>query len=183
MKHDIFDHDTFPPQFKVDLEAAVSVVLIRTPYATTFGLGRFREQFAACVRRNVRVCIFFLEPNNWQARHSGILPADEAASLRQLEHTFNEWARLGVHVNLRRDIHEKVLVIDDDIAYCGSANFLSYRKTSERTTRWIGRERVDEMTARHSLDMCTACIKDSAYESFTQSHWSVKNNIATIGKI
>lgn len=71
-----------------------------------------------------------------------------------------QWLRKrGIHVNFRREIHEKLVVIDEHILWDGSKNVLSAGLSSERMNRFTQKQRIIDAIADHQLDECTDCLK------------------------
>jgi DNA-binding XRE family transcriptional regulator len=66
---------------------------------------------------------------------------------------------MGVHVNLRKLIHEKLAVIDENIFWDGSLNILSQRNSRERMTRWVDRSTAFRAIVAHELNQCAACAQ------------------------
>jgi len=151
-----FNHHEFHNPFVADLRRARGLVIIKSPYLTTKRIEVFREEIWECNRRGVRVCVVAQEPKDWEKRHElgnryeiGKLLAFEAA-MRLLE-------KMDVHVTLSPRVHEKLVVIDDQILWDGSMNILSYFNTKERMGRWVSRNMVKQVIEKHNLDLCAAC--------------------------
>src|SRR5579885_1656739 len=149
--HSVHFHHDFLPQFKVDLTNAKALVLIQSPWVTDWRLRQLQHHLSACVQRGVRVCAFVRKPDEYSK-------TEEENALNALS-IMNMLTPLGVHVTFHNDIHEKVAVIDEDIAWDGSLNILSHRvgASTERMTRWVSRPKAQEIIHSHRLYACTTC--------------------------
>ena len=139
----------FYTSFKNNLGKATGLVLIQSPFIATKRIESLRDSIKDCMRRKVRICVFVqkLAANADQTRvqsHQSALKV-----LREME----------VHVTEVPDIHEKVAVIDENIAWDGSLNILSQSKTKERMTRWDSHSKASEIKRSHRLDRCGECCK------------------------
>lgn len=147
--HQVFFHHNVDQPFFHDVNTCQSLILLQSPFATVRRLQHFQTAFKDCARRGVRVCAFLQEPRSF----SDISEAQREARVNAIAFLKS----LGVHVNMRPRIHEKIIIIDEAIAWEGSMNFLSYLDTKERINRWVGRDCVDEMIINHALDTCEIC--------------------------
>lgn len=154
MSHKVFTHDTFDEAFEADLAVARCLVLMQSPFLTVRRIKRFYGPFSKCVRRGVRVCMFIQDPST-ESNLYRIAEINASADLLK---------KIGVHVSPKPKAHEKLIVIDNMIAWDGSLNMMSYRDTSERMTRWISPRKVREIISTHHLDECVVC---SSFTSFS----------------
>jgi DNA-binding XRE family transcriptional regulator len=70
---------------------------------------------------------------------------------------------MGVHVTLRKKIHQKLAVIDEDILWEGSLNILSHYDTVERMTRWQSADMVLEAVSTNGLYGCKQCLNRGGF--------------------
>jgi DNA-binding XRE family transcriptional regulator len=157
--HQLFFHDTYWPALIADLRAATALVLIHVPYVTSRGIDRLADAFRECARREVLICVFLEKPEFWDRRTDDSLPMETARRLSQIEKNIDLMRSWGVHVTMLEQIHEKVVVIDEDILWDGSLNFLSHYKTSERLNRWRSRKMAQDAIQQHGLDSCGECAE------------------------
>jgi hypothetical protein len=161
----VFDQIAFKPAFLADLRVSRSLVLLQAPYLTRREVGAYMEVFKACIKRGVRVCVFIQMPKNWERRHQ----ADFAFRSKYLEteSCMRELEAIGVHVNMRESIHEKLAIIDNHIFWDGSLNILSHFDTKERVTRWDSTVEAKAATAMHKLDTCNRCAANELFALYT----------------
>ena len=116
----LYHEGSFYGAFRQDLEAARKYVVLYSPYIHANRLADVAPHLRAAVERGVRVTVV-------------TRPADEeeadGLSLQQ------ELARVGIQVIPRRGLHEKIAVIDGQVAWFGSLNILSH----SRSTEWMMR--------------------------------------------
>lgn len=139
----VFSEATFYPAFARDLETAERSVVLLSPFLTGRGVGRWANHFYAALQRGVHVRIV-TRPS---AEFGG-------ASEEEVNETVDTLRELGVVVDLRGRMHEKVAIIDEMIAWQGSLNILSHRDTSECMLRLTG-----ETACRHLIDLISPSIR------------------------
>ncbi|MCA9806037.1 MAG: helix-turn-helix domain-containing protein [Cyanobacteria bacterium HKST-UBA02] len=152
--HAVFDHKGFYPQLDQDFRKSRSLILIQSPFLTNRRINSLRSLLSDCVERGVRVCAF-VRPIDSRFG-SEIEYMDRCNSLDLGISNLNS---IGVHVNLRPAIHEKLVVIDESIFWEGSLNPLSYRDSSERMNRWVETGKVHQAVAKHGLQTCSECSR------------------------
>jgi ssDNA-binding Zn-finger/Zn-ribbon topoisomerase 1/KaiC/GvpD/RAD55 family RecA-like ATPase len=119
-----FTEGTFYPAFLNDLTRARESIVIFSPFATGGGTGRWVDPLRTALARGVRVRILTCPPEE-----PGGGRTDEAAGL---VHALRD---LGVTVDLRAQMHEKIAILDGRILWHGSLNILSHRDTHESMLR------------------------------------------------
>jgi hypothetical protein len=129
----VFTEATFFPAFQQDVLRAKSSVVIFSPFATERGAGRLADLLRAKLAEGVTVRLVTRPPDD-QAAMSGTASAAIGA-LRTL----------GVAVDLRQSMHEKLASIDGEVAWVGSLNITSHRDTSEIMFRLANREVHDRL--------------------------------------
>lgn len=119
-----FTEGTFYPAFLKDLERARESVVIFSPFATGSGTSRWVEPLRTALARGVRVRLLTRPPGEF-----GGGGTDEVSELvRALR-------ELGVAVDLRARMHEKIAILDGRVLWHGSLNILSHRDTHESMLR------------------------------------------------
>jgi ssDNA-binding Zn-finger/Zn-ribbon topoisomerase 1 len=119
-----FTEGTFYPAFLKDLGRAHESIVIFSPFATGPGTGRWVDPLRAALARGVRVRILTRPPQEF-----GGGGTDEVGELvRALRD-------LGVAVDLRARMHEKIAILDGRVLWHGSLNVLSHRDTHESMLR------------------------------------------------
>jgi Helix-turn-helix len=170
----VFDEASFHQAFAIDLENARESVIIHSPFISQRGVERYRESIASLREREVQLCAYIQEPDDWIQRNQNILPIESSSRLEQLECSLADLQLLGAHVNLRRRAHEKLAVIDDSILWEGSLNILSHRNTSERMTRWVSPNQVTSAVVKHKLDECSHCWSSGGCKLLTDEQLHAK---------
>ncbi|HKG58169.1 MAG TPA: AAA domain-containing protein [Pyrinomonadaceae bacterium] len=115
---------TFYPRFTEDLKNARSSILIFSPFLTKRGTNRWMDLLRFAISRGVRVRLVTRPPGD----QGGVL--DDG-----LPDTVKHIRELGIPVDYRARIHEKIAIIDDEILWHGSLNILSQRDTTESMLR------------------------------------------------
>ncbi|ROR32575.1 AAA domain-containing protein [Inmirania thermothiophila] len=120
----VFTEGTFYPAFARDLERATKSIVILSPFATGPGTARWAEALRAAVARGVRVRVV-------------TRPAEEfgVGGTAEVSEVVRGLREIGVTVDLRARMHEKVAILDGRILWHGSLNILSHRDTSESMLR------------------------------------------------
>jgi hypothetical protein len=116
-----FTEGTFYPAFQQDLARAHESVVIFSPFATGPGTGRWVDPLRAALARGVRVRILTRPPEE-----PGGGTTDEVGGL------VSGLRDLGVTVDLRARMHEKIAILDGRILWL---NILSHRDTHESMLR------------------------------------------------
>jgi len=129
-----FSEGTFYPAFLTDLISANHSIVIFSPFVTSRGAGRWVDALRAKASAGVRVRLV-TRPSGDQG---GVL--DEG-----LDELIGGIRRLGVVVDLRARMHEKLAIIDSEILWVGSLNMFSHRDTSEAMFRIPSRAACEEM--------------------------------------
>jgi ssDNA-binding Zn-finger/Zn-ribbon topoisomerase 1 len=140
----VFSEATFYPAFARDLETAEHSVVLLSPFLTGRGVARWANHFYAALQRGTHIRIV-TRPS---AEFGG-------ASEEEVNETIDKLRELGVVVDLRGRMHEKVAIIDQMIAWHGSLNILSHRDTSESMLRLTG-----ETACRHLIDLISPSIRN-----------------------
>ena len=130
-----YNKETFRPILLEDMRGARHYVLIQSPFLKLQLLKLFLHEISQCIQRGVVVCLFVCQPEGWDIRRDLLSPITKA-EFDELQGIIDMLVAIGVHVNLRRDIHKKLAVIDGLILYYGSLNFFSYGKSTDSTRRY-----------------------------------------------
>jgi DNA-binding XRE family transcriptional regulator len=158
-----FAQEEFYKAYRLDLRQAQCLVLLQSPYASVRRINYLLPELQGCIRRGIRVCAFIQEPEEWQKSRNYDISVQLEAAVKLLRSA-------GVHITLRRLIHEKLTIIDEVIVWDGSLNILSHSQTSERMTRWVGREKAQSVMLTHRLYDCQECAPSSAFRLFVSNH-------------
>jgi hypothetical protein len=119
-----FTEGTFYPAFKQDLARTRESIVIFSPFATGHGTSRWVDPLRAALARRVRVRILTRPPEE--------LGGGTTEEVGELVSGLRD---LGVTVDLRARMHEKIAILDGHILWHGSLNILSHRDTHESMLR------------------------------------------------
>lgn len=120
----IFNEQNFYPAFRSDLARAQHAITIFSPFLTEHGTSRWIDLLRAARARGVDVRIVTRPPQQ-------ALPGHVARA----QGIIDELRALGITVDLRRNMHEKIAVLDGAILWHGSLNILSHQDSHESMLR------------------------------------------------
>lgn len=121
----LFGGRDFARLIRRDIEAAKKSIVIYSGFITGRRAGQMGDVLRGKISEGVRVRCVTRPPR----RNANIPEEDGRAALKSLE-------AIGSAIDLRNDIHEKVVLIDNRVAWFGSLNPLSHTmKTSEVMAR------------------------------------------------
>jgi hypothetical protein len=104
-----------------DLAAARARVVIYSPFMSQNRVGHLAPHPKAAVERGVRVFVVTKTATQEERKK-------QMSTYRQIEAALADW---GVVVAHKRNMQEKVVLIDDEIVWTGSLNALSFSNTQE----------------------------------------------------
>lgn len=58
---------------------------------------------------------------------------------------------IGVNVIEHRNMHQKVVILDNDVAWEGNLNIFSHRDNGEQMRRFTGQSAIEEIIRNHEL--------------------------------
>jgi hypothetical protein len=129
----VMTQEHFYPYLRSDLESARRRVVIYSPFITEKRIGELHTALLSCADRGVQVFVI----TKTQGERSGGERATYAEHIRTLE----SW---GVVVIPKKNMHEKLVFVDDDVIWSGSLNPLSYSNTQEIMERRASRPVVTD---------------------------------------
>jgi hypothetical protein len=130
----IFREERFYPNFCADLGHARRRVVIYSPFISRNRLGMLDPHLRAAVERGVSVFVV--------TKTLGERRAAELSEYRMMERALADWGMVVVH---KRNMHEKLVFVDDGVLWEGSMNVLSSTgDTGEIMERRASREVVAE---------------------------------------
>lgn len=138
----IVGQEDFYARFCTDLDRAKRRVVIYSPFITQSRLSILQPHLRAAVERGVGV---FVVTRAHDDRRKSELP-----EYRRLERALEEWCRRPV-VHKRR-MHEKLVIIDDEILWVGSLNPLSHSDTQEIMERRASPKVVEDYSTKLRLE-------------------------------
>ena len=122
-KYILCNENNFYSLLRNDLKKCKKNVIIVSPYLGINRISLFESDFRSLKSRNIRLVIW--------TKH----PMDLATKSKQHENLAKQLEELGAKVMFRSGTHEKVVIIDGEIAYHGSLNPLSSISTRETMLR------------------------------------------------
>lgn len=125
---------TFWPAFLNDLTQARKDITIMSPFISLNRTGRMLDLFQSLTIRGVKILVYTRPPQEQQ----GSLAEHAGRVISQLQ-------KMNIKVVLRKAMHQKIILIDNNIAWEGSLNVLSHRDTEEHMRRLIGQSTVNEI--------------------------------------
>ncbi len=152
----VFLSDSFWPAFQEDLARAKARVVIQSPFLATRRAEQLRTIFRTLRLRNVHVCLFVQEPSNWHKSPEQLTTSDLIKN-EEMREIHASLLRDGLHLTLRKQIHEKVAVVDNKLLWEGSLNILSHNRTNERMRRIVSPQEVQEAMEQHNFNACSTC--------------------------
>lgn len=129
----IVTQDDFYPLLIRDAQATRSQVVIYSPFLTQNRIAMLQPTLLSAQERGVRVYVI---TKPLQER-----PARSTAEFRFLERSLEECGVMVIH---KRNMHEKLVFLDDDVLWSGSLNPLSHSDTQEVMER-----RADKTVVSH----------------------------------
>ena len=134
-----FNTNNFEPIFEKDIEKAKKHIVIFSAFLTEKRVAHWGDLFRKKIKEKVKIRVVTKGP----ASQSSF--KDSAA--KGIKHLL----KLKVTVDLRKDIHQKMIFIDDDVLWFGSLNVLSYTgETDEQLIRFFSKSFVN-FTAKQQL--------------------------------
>lgn len=132
-----------------DIDDADGLIIIHCPFLTSRKVTILRPTLQRATERGVVICVFYQKPRRDMAEDR----------LEDINSALRILCNLGVHLNEREKIHEKLMVVDNKILWEGSLNILSHYDSLERMNRWVSGEKVREAVKTHKLDECGSCTQ------------------------
>ena len=127
----IFDENDFEKHFENDLKKAKKYIVIFSAFCTEKRTAFWGDILNKKKEEGVKIRIVTRGPKN-----QGPLKDTAIKGIQSL-------IRSKINVDLRKDIHQKMVFIDDDILWNGSLNVLSYA-TSRICIKMVFVERSEE---------------------------------------
>jgi len=122
----------FFSMFAGDLTRARRRVVIYSPFITENRVAQLEPPLKAAIGRGIQIFVV--------TKAVGDRPSRDAQNYRRLEWTLADWGLVVVH---KRNMHEKLVFIDDEVLWSGSLNPLSFSDTQEVMERRRSRQVVD----------------------------------------
>lgn len=186
-----FTEGTFYPAFAQDLARARESVIIFSPFLTPAGTARWVDLLRTATDRGVKVRIVTRGPTS-----------SRPETKQELEELVQQLRTLGISVDLRAKMHEKIAIIDGRILWHGSLNILSHRDTSESMLRIesssacqqiadylsppTGRQRNHPQNSKHAVvdvGSCPECCGPTVWKQDGNEVWFKCENPECPGRL
>lgn len=123
----VYDQETFYPEFIRDLCKARDQIIIESPFLTTSRYRSLRPHFQRLIQRGVSIRINTRHPND----HDALLATQ---AWRTISLAKADGVKVMMYSNL---LHRKLAVIDQTISWEGSLNILSQSVSAEFMRRIV----------------------------------------------
>lgn len=137
----MYTERNFWARFFQDVRTIQQRFIILSPFLSVRRSSTFMDYFRAMKGRGIDMRVY-TRPRSQQT--------GEMAN--QAEIVIDQLRNIGVNVVERRSMHQKIAIIDDNIAWEGSLNILSHRDTEEHMRRFEGPSTVEEIIRNLELD-------------------------------
>jgi len=137
----MYTERNFWARFFQDIKIIQQRLIILSPFLSVRRSSIFMDYFRAMRGRGIDIRVY-TRPRNQQT--------GEMAN--QADIVIDQLRSIGVSVVERRSMHQKIAIIDDNIAWEGSLNILSHRDTEEHMRRFEGPSTVEEIIRNLELD-------------------------------
>ena len=137
---ELYTERNFWAQFLQDIKRVKQRLIILSPFVSVRRSGMFMDYFRAMIGRGIEIRLY-TRPVNQQI--------SEMAS--QSEIVVGQLRSVGVNVIERRNMHQKVAILDNDVAWEGSLNILSHRDSGEQMRRFTGQSAIEEISKNLEL--------------------------------
>lgn len=138
---DLYTERNFWAQFFQDLKTVKERFILLSPFVSVRRSGVLMDYFRAMRGRGIEIRIY-TKPRNQQI--------GEMAN--QADVVIEQLRGIGAKVIERRNMHQKVAILDNAIAWEGSLNILSHRDTGEQMRRFEGQSGIEEIIRNLELD-------------------------------
>lgn len=120
----IHDGKSFRPIYSRDVLMSKKEIIIVSPFLGKYRVLQMMQDLSRAAMNNVRITVVTREPEDVNA-------IDRCAFYENIDLL----KKGGIHVALRRGIHQKFTIIDQHIVWYGSINFLSFGHSEETVMR------------------------------------------------
>jgi hypothetical protein len=144
--------NSFWQTFCQDLRQAAQNIAIMSPFLTVGGVEKLKPTLSESIGKGVAVTVFTRPATTYNPEMAG--QAD--SGIKMLE-------ELGCTVHLRRGMHQKIAIIDREIAWEGSLNILSQACSQEHMRRLVGKSIVLEIVDSFGLSGAAACLNGAKH--------------------
>jgi hypothetical protein len=124
---EMLDDRTFYGRFFADLKDAKKQVIIFSPFLGKHRIDELEPAFTEKIKQGVNIDVVYSPKRN----------TDSEDSKEDYQKLAQHLKAMQIRVRIKTEMHEKIVFIDDNIAYMGSLNVLSHGNTTECMQRIV----------------------------------------------
>ncbi|MGL4610424.1 MAG: AAA domain-containing protein [Trueperaceae bacterium] len=136
-----FTHQDFWPNFYQDLNSVEREVLVLSPFLTRERFSKLRDMFERLKSKGVKIVVITLP-----------LPEQPEPMRQGAAWVMQELQALGAILKFRRNMHEKIAILDRNIKWFGSLNILSHNTRREYMERFVSERLAQELLKKLGLN-------------------------------
>lgn len=131
----IYDGKSFYPVYCQDIKSAHKEVLIVCPFMRKNRISQLSKVLTQALQNEVSVTVITRPPENFKESEQETVK-ENTTSLQNC----------GVNVMYKSDFHQKFTIVDNQIVWYGSVNFLSFGTNEESIMRFVSFDVAGELT-------------------------------------
>lgn len=128
---ELYNERNFWVQFLQDIKIVKQRLIILSPFVSVRRSSMFMDYFKAMIEQGIEIKL-----------HTRPVNQQTSEMANQSDIVIRQLREIGVKVIERSKMHQKVAIIDSDIAWEGSLNILSHRDSGEQMRRFIGESAI-----------------------------------------
>lgn len=152
-----FDQSNFDRALMNDIQSAEKWVVIFSGFSTPKRIAYWSDIFRQKISEGVKIRCVTRSPKN----QGDIDPVAAKEAITQL-------VKMGVTVDLRHEVHDKLAFIDEEIFWIGSLNPLSHTGRTEETMLRAPSKQLSLLKARHEIYKKGFKASDSPFDVLTE---------------
>lgn len=152
-----YNQKTYILPMTEEIAWATTYIGYLTPFLSSTAIDLWERPLKQKIKEGVRVDIFVEQPEDWDWD----LDPRDAVDRDWLKTNIRRLEQIGCHVTMVQYFHEKALIIDYQVLWSGSINFLSSNpeKRSEKVDRDDDFLAVTNAYFRFNFERCCVCEK------------------------
>ena len=152
-----FDQTNFDKALMNDIQNAKKWIVIFSGFSTPKRIAFWSDIFREKISEGVKIRCVTRAPNN----QGDIDPVAAKEAITQL-------VKMGVTIDLRHEVHDKLVFIDEEIFWIGSLNPLSHTGKTEETMLRAPSKQLSLLKARHEIYKKGFKASDSPFDVLTE---------------
>lgn len=137
----LYSENEFWPAFYKDLKSSREKVIILSPFVSVNRTSKLLNLLISLLVKEVKIFVLTRPPNE----QFGHMAEQAQVAIEKLKQS-------GVLVSFRSNMHQKVAIIDNEIAWEGSLNILSHNDSEEQMRRIEGEKTIEQICNNLGLD-------------------------------